>query len=64
MNWAILENGIVVNIIVADESFIEIHFPNAVNITDTTAGIGWTYDGEVFTAPPAPIEETDESISE
>ena len=48
---ALIENGTVVNTIVADS------WPEGVDITDITPrpGPGWTYDGETF-APPAPVE--------
>ena len=47
---AIIENGTVVNAIVADS------WPDGIDITDITPrpGIGWSYDGQAFTAPPAP----------
>ena len=64
MIWAIIENGIVVNTIVADQKFIKKNFPEAIEITDSEIGINWLYDGTVFTAPPVIIEEVNESISE
>ena len=47
---AIIENGTVVNAIVADS------WPDGIDITDITPrpGIGWSYDGQAFIAPPAP----------
>lgn len=47
MNYALIEDGIVTNVIWlhpmnADE------FPNAVPLDDVSAGIGDSYDGEVF----------------
>lgn len=63
MIYAIIENGIVINTIVADEKFIKKNFPDAIDITDLNVGINWLYDGAVFTAPPV-IEEVIESISE
>lgn len=47
---AIIENGIVVNCIVADE------WPNGVRIEhlDPRPGIGWLYNGQVFSAPEQP----------
>lgn len=64
MNWAILENNIVKNIIVADETFVAAHYPDAVLVTEF-CGIGWTYDGKKFIdtisvkieAKPEPTEE-------
>lgn len=49
MNYAIIENGTVVNIAEADEAFAA---AQGWILTDT-AQIGWAYDGEIFT-PPAP----------
>lgn len=51
--FAIIEAGVVVNCIVADE------WPGGVNITalDPRPGIGWTYDGVTFTAPQQPEPE-------
>ena len=50
---AIVESGVVVNCIVADE------WPGGVRIEhlDPRPGIGWAYDGQAFTAPPAPPPE-------
>lgn len=48
MKYAIIENGLVVNVAEADEPF------GANWIPSETACIGWTYSGGVFTAPPAP----------
>lgn len=46
---AIIENGIVANVIVADA------WPNSIDVTDVTPrpGPGWAYDGATFTPPPA-----------
>lgn len=48
--YAIIESGAVVNVIVADEGW-----PTGINITalDPKPGIGWTFAGGVFAAPPA-----------
>lgn len=52
--YALIENGIVTNVVVAPEGW-----PNGVNVTTLTPrpSIGWTFDGETF-APPeeAPAE--------
>ena len=49
---AIIENGVVANVIVADA------WPSGIDITNFTPrpGPGWTYDGTTFSppAPPAP----------
>ena len=52
--FAIIDNGVVVNIIVAPEGW-----PTGINITtlDPKPGIGWTFDNGVFVAPPAPEPE-------
>ena len=48
MKYAIIENGVVVNVASAD-------FPLGPNwVQSDTAGIGWTYDNGVFTAPVVP----------
>jgi len=53
-NFAVIENGIVTNIIVADSLAIaqEVTGKTCVEYTDDKpAGIGWSYDGTNFTAP-------------
>lgn len=47
---AIVENGVITNIILADS------WPDAIEVTGLAPrpSIGWTYDGTTFTAPPAP----------
>ena len=49
-NFAIIENGIVRNVILADA------WPGAIDVTDANPrpGPGWTFDGQAF-APPAPV---------
>lgn len=51
MRYAIVINGIVDNVVEAEQSMAE----NWVRSDD--AGIGWLYDGEGFTQPPAPVPE-------
>jgi hypothetical protein len=46
-NYAIVENGVVVNIAVSE-------YPLADNWHESEAQIGWTYDGKEFHAPPPP----------
>ena len=50
--FAIIENGVVANVIVADE------WPDGINVTDLTPrpGVGWLYDGQGFTPPAAEPE--------
>lgn len=50
MNRALIENGVVVNVIIADAS----HTGSVAIPDDVPAGIGWLYDGQTFTAPPPP----------
>lgn len=55
MNAAIVENGVVTNVIVVGESTNLAKFGA---ILSEDARIGWLYDGETFTPPPAdPILE-------
>jgi len=60
MKFAIVENKIVINTIEATQSFVDEHYPNAINIDEIIAGIGWTYDKGKFVAPPMPEEEITE----
>lgn len=50
-NYAIIENGVVVNVAVSESALL----PNWVQ--SDVAQIGWTYDGSVF-HPPAPAPDT------
>lgn len=59
MRTALVDQGFVVNVIVADEGYdpgggLEAHpIPDGVPVT-----IGWAYDGTTWTAPPSPpVEE-------
>lgn len=65
--YAIINNGLVTNTIKADAAFADLiraDHDAVVEITGITPqpGIGWLYDGEVFTDPnatpdPAPVPE-------
>ena len=56
-NFALIKNGIVQNIIVADNNFIA-SLPNSNEYVEyTNAGIGWSYDGVNF-IPPKPDNAT------
>lgn len=48
MRSAIIENGVVVNVIIGE-------VPGSIPCGE--AGIGWSYDGETFSAPPPPEPE-------
>lgn len=58
MKWAIIENNLVVNVIIADDKFIKANSINAICIDEVTemVGIGWSYANQTFIAPPMPIE--------
>lgn len=54
MNFAVIEDGVVTNVIIADSLAIaeEVTGQTCVAYTDESpAGIGWSYDGTRFTAP-------------
>jgi hypothetical protein len=61
MNYAVIENGIVINTILAETQTIaqEVTGLTCVEYTDENpAGIGYTYDGTNFIAPDiTPTEE-------
>lgn len=52
--YAIIENNLVVNVIVAEQDFIDAHYPNAVLANDAVSP-GWNYVDNQFILP-APIE--------
>lgn len=58
-NYAIIENGIVVNVAMADPEYADAQGWVAAQ----GAGIGWAWDGETFTAPPAPPEPVPQSVA-
>lgn len=47
---AIVENGIVVNVIVIDDA-VEVHDGHTLIALPEGVGIGWLYDGETLTRP-------------
>ena len=51
ITYAIIENGIVVNVVVADA---DIAAQNCWVLLEGSEGIGWKYANGVFTAPPIP----------
>lgn len=69
--YAVIENGMVVNVIVWDgetsigfggnQIAIQI-YQSGVGTTTPTPGIGWSYANGVFTPPPEP-EQTEENIA-
>jgi hypothetical protein len=50
--YAVIKQGKVVNVILADEAFVRDQGLNAV--PSDVAGPGWTWDGTAFTPPPPP----------
>lgn len=52
--YAVIENGAVINTIVATDAFIAEFYPAAVRVDNLSPvpAIGWTYAAGVFTAPP------------
>jgi len=65
-NYALIKNGIVANIIVADSDFID-SLPNSSDYVQyTNAGIGWIYDASknVFIPPkPYPSWSLDDNLN-
>lgn len=60
MNYAQIENGVVVNVIVADEAFAA---ENGLVPLSAGAGINWLFSNGVFTPPPqVPVTENDGAI--
>lgn len=61
MRYAIIENDIIINIIVADKDFIKEHYSNAIECP-ASFGVGDGYDGKKFYSnqTTAPIEEVTE----
>jgi hypothetical protein len=51
--YAVIQNGVVTNTIVAEQPFIDQHYPGSPRIDNVTPqpGIGWGYDGATWTAP-------------
>jgi hypothetical protein len=61
--FAYIQSGVVINTVIADNNFAQSQVEagvcdTAVNITGTKVGIGWTYDGTNFTAPPPPPQDS------
>jgi len=55
-NYALIKNGIVENIVLADADFIN-SLPNKNDYVQyTNAGIGWSYDGVNFIPPKCHTE--------
>ncbi|MBQ7092359.1 MAG: hypothetical protein IJN83_06875 [Clostridia bacterium] len=63
MNYALIENGVVVNTIVLVRRNAT-DFPNAVSIEGLSVQIGDTYDGERFYHDNEPIYSNQEQIDD
>ena len=57
MQTHIIENGVVVNTILATVEETQAAYPNATCVDGSTGGIGWLWDGTVLSAPPVPEPE-------
>lgn len=54
MRYALIKNGIVVNVIIADPTFIlgiQSQYDACIDVTNTYCGPGFLYDGVSFTDP-------------
>lgn len=61
MRYAIINDGVVENVIVADEGFT---IPGKLLVPTETAGPGWSYNGGEFTPPPVPTPTADDVDAE
>jgi len=58
MKFALIENNVVKNIIVADQKFIDENRLSAINVDDIYCGIGFIYkDGEFIQPQPELADE-------
>lgn len=60
MRYAIIDGSKVINVIEADQTFIDEHQLNAVSVKDKNCGIGFTYIDDEFFAPVTQIDETND----
>ena len=66
MNYALIKNNKVENIIVADDDFIktiESNYDSVINVTNKHVGVGWLFDGESFTAPIVTAEVVPSAVN-
>ncbi|MDE9659454.1 tail fiber assembly protein [Citrobacter braakii] len=67
MNYALIKDGVVINIFVCDDTEIARDlFPGDVvaEIGDNEAGIGWSYENGAFSAPAAQEKSHDELVAD
>ena len=57
MRYAIIEEGKVVNTLIAEQDFINEYYPNAV-VADDSVNIGWLYEAGKFVKPADVIVES------
>jgi hypothetical protein len=62
-SYALIKNGIVENIVEWDGTGDIFSEYTTIEIDALEVGVGWTYDGEVFSAPPVPELTHDEQVS-
>lgn len=63
-NYALISNGVVVNIVVWDGSGDLFSDYQTVNLDEINAGIGWSYSDGEFSPPPAPEVSQEELVSQ
>lgn len=62
MRYAIIDNKVITNIIVANQDFIDANYPDAIECSDDV-NIGHIYDKNKFIAPPENAD-IDEALAE
>ncbi|HHA1902824.1 TPA: tail fiber assembly protein [Enterobacter kobei] len=63
-DYALIKNGVVGNVVIWDGEGDIFADYTAVCIDGLTAGIGWSYDGKTFTAPPVPELTREEYVGQ
>lgn len=63
-NYALIKNGVVENVVIWDGEGDIFADYTTVSIDGLTAGIGWSYDGKMFTAPPVPELTREEYVGQ
>ena len=63
MRYAIIENELVINIIVAEPDFVEQNYPKAIECNDGV-NIGHIYKDDNFIAPAPITRPRDEALAE
>lgn len=57
--WAVIKDGIVVNVIVADQAFVDSYYPGGqcIDDLDPKPGIGWHYNAAAKSFSPPKTQE-------